>query len=166
MLRFDLNLVFTIINLILLYLVMRKFLFAPVSAIIEKRREEVEGQFTQANQAKEEAQTLKKRYEESMVSMDEEKERIKSQARKEAQDEYERIVEDARNKAQKVMADARVNAGAEREKMLKEAEVQITGLVVTAAAKVLAEEHSVESDRALYQQFLGKAGDCIGRNGN
>ena len=37
MLRIDFNLVLTIINLIVLYLILRKFLFHPVMDIMEKR---------------------------------------------------------------------------------------------------------------------------------
>ena len=37
MLRIDFNLVLTIINLIVLYLILRKFLFRPVMDIMEKR---------------------------------------------------------------------------------------------------------------------------------
>ncbi|MEI3139219.1 MAG: ATP synthase F0 subunit B [Lachnospiraceae bacterium] len=38
MLRLDWNLVFTVINLLILYVLMRKFLFKPVNEILEKRR--------------------------------------------------------------------------------------------------------------------------------
>ena len=37
MLRLDWNLVFTVINLLILYVLMRKFLFKPVNEILEKR---------------------------------------------------------------------------------------------------------------------------------
>ena len=38
MLRLDINLVFTIINLLVLYFLMKKFLFKPVNNIIAQRR--------------------------------------------------------------------------------------------------------------------------------
>lgn len=164
MLRFDLNLVFTIINLILLYLVMQKFLFGPVNAILAKRREAVAEEFAQADKSRKEAEALKKQYEESLQGAEGEKERIVSQARTDAQGEYERIVQEAQNKAQKLIGDAKGTANAERDKLLKEAETKIADIIVTGARKVLAKEHGKESDSALYEEFLGKAGDSVDRD--
>ena len=41
MLRIDLNLVWTIINVIILYLLLKKFLIKPVTAIMDKREQMV-----------------------------------------------------------------------------------------------------------------------------
>ena len=57
MLRIDLNLVWTIINVIILYLLLKKFLIKPVTAIMDKREQMVkqglEGARAQESQAKE-----------------------------------------------------------------------------------------------------------------
>ena len=42
MLRLDWNLLFNIINLIILYALMKRFLFKPVNAILEKRQQEAD----------------------------------------------------------------------------------------------------------------------------
>ena len=44
MLRIDFNLVLTIINLIVLYLGLRKFLIGPVTNVMEQRKQMIEGQ--------------------------------------------------------------------------------------------------------------------------
>ena len=68
MLRIDLNLVWTIINVIILYLLLKKFLIKPVTAIMDKREQMVkqglEGARAQESQAKE----LKVKYEEALAS--------------------------------------------------------------------------------------------------
>ena len=67
MLRIDLNLVWTIINVIILYLLLKKFLIKPVTAIMDKREQMVkqglEGARAQESQAKE----LKVKYEDMTV---------------------------------------------------------------------------------------------------
>ena len=45
MLRLDWNILFNIINLIILYLLMKRFLFKPVNAILEKRQQAADAQF-------------------------------------------------------------------------------------------------------------------------
>lgn len=45
MIKIDINLVFTIINLIVLYLLMKKFLFGPIIGVMEKRKAMIDEQF-------------------------------------------------------------------------------------------------------------------------
>ena len=63
LLRIDWNVVFTIINLIVLYLGLRKFLIGPVTNVMEQRKQMIEGQIADANNLKAEAGDLKKQYE-------------------------------------------------------------------------------------------------------
>ena len=84
MLRLDWNLLFNAINIIILFLLLKHFLFKPVNQIIEKRREEAEQQFKEAKDLTDQAQKTKKQYEESLRSAEEEKSKIVAQARREA----------------------------------------------------------------------------------
>lgn len=54
MLRIDSNILWTIINLLILYALMKHFLFQPVHDILEKRKQEIESDFALANQKKQE----------------------------------------------------------------------------------------------------------------
>ena len=55
MLRIDSNILWTINNLLILYALMKHFLFQPVHDILEKRKQEIESDFALANQKKQEA---------------------------------------------------------------------------------------------------------------
>ena len=56
------TIVFTIINLLVLYFLMRKFLFGPVNAILNGRAKAIEDSLAQARQEQEEAQRLHNQY--------------------------------------------------------------------------------------------------------
>ena len=63
MLSVDLfNLVATVVNLLLLVVLMRIFLFKPVQKILAQRQEEADRQFAEAASKQEEADTLKRQY--------------------------------------------------------------------------------------------------------
>ena len=47
----------------------------------------------------------------------------------------------------------------EREKVLNDLQASVTGLAMTAAAKLLSEQSSPENDRKRYQAFLASAGE-------
>ena len=53
------NLLFVVINLLVLLILMKKFLYKPVLGVIAKRQELLAGQFAQAEKSQKEAQELK-----------------------------------------------------------------------------------------------------------
>ena len=73
MLKLDINLVFTVINLLIIYFIVSKFLFQPVKNILAKRQEELDKQYADAAAAKSQAGELRQQYEERVKGIDEEK---------------------------------------------------------------------------------------------
>ena len=72
MLRIDSNLIWIIVNLIIFYLLIRKFLFKPVLGMIEKRKKMIEDQFAAADETNAQANELKQKYEASLGGAKEE----------------------------------------------------------------------------------------------
>ena len=89
MLSLDINIVFTILNLIIFYQLLKKFLFKPIQNIMEKRKEYLASQQQAAEQMKEDAEALKKQYEEMIDKVGEEGEKILDDSRVKAEEEYE-----------------------------------------------------------------------------
>ena len=148
MLQLDVwNVLFTIINLLILFVLMRIFLYKPVQKIIAKRQEEADRQFGEAAAKQSEAEELKTKYQAVLSDAENEKKKVVSEARKTADEEYQRIVADAHKTASQI-----------KEQILKKAEKEIADMVVDAAAKVVA-SNSKDTNAALYDTFLNKAGD-------
>ena len=159
MLRLDINVLWTIINLLIIYFIAKKFLFKPVRKVLEARQAEIDKQFSDANTARDEAEQLKTQYEQSLEGADREKTQILSQAREKASEEYEKIIADARTDADKIVCDARRMADAGQEKRMRQAQEQIADVVVAATAKLVASRQNPEADRELYNQFIAKTGE-------
>lgn len=160
MLRLDWNLLFNIINLIVLYLLMRKFLIKPVTSIMEQRRALIEQQFADAGETTKKASELKLQYEDKLKSSHEESMKIVEKARQDAKLEYNRIIEDAGSQAGRILDNARRTAETESEQTLRDAQSQIAGLAMAAAAKIMGAQTNDGSNLSLYDQFLAKAGDA------
>ena len=75
MLRLD-GIVFTMINLIVLYLILRHFLIGPIRNIMQKRDEMLAKQFADAKAKEEQAAEMKTQYEALMHDAKEESKRI------------------------------------------------------------------------------------------
>lgn len=159
MLRLDINVLWTVINLLIIYVIARKFLFKPVRKVLEARQAQIDKQYEDAQAVQEKALELKTNYEKSLDSAAKEKIEIISEAREKASAEYEKIVADAKAQAEKIVTDARKTADQEQEKRMHQAQEQIADLVVAATAKLVAAKQNAEADRELYNQFIVKTGE-------
>ena len=79
MLRLDINLVFTIINLLVWYAVIRIFLFKRVNKVIDQREQAIQSRYAEAAKLQEEAAAQKDRYAASQAQIEEEKTRVMAQ---------------------------------------------------------------------------------------
>ncbi len=157
MLRLDWNLLFNMINLLILYALMKRFLFKPVRVILEQRQKEADAQFAKAGQKQDEADQMKAKYDALVQGAEQEREQLLADARSGASQEYSRIVAEAKEEADEIVTRARTDAETEKDAVLQQAEEQVRDMVVTAAAKIAAKKNSEAGDRELYDKFLAEA---------
>ena len=160
MLRLDINLVFTVINLLVLYFFMRKFLFGRVNKILEERKALIEKQFADAKTAQDAADGMKTEYEGKLAAA--QGEEIIARAKAEAKEQSEKLLaatdaelEQKRRRAEETMAVERANA-------LRDMKSEIATLVIDAAAKAVGDRNTEQQDRMLYDKFIAEAGEAHG----
>ena len=147
------GLVWTIINLIVLFLLLRHFLINPVSNIMEQRRKLIADGLQNAQDTQDEANRLKAEYEEALSRAKKESAEIVDKARIDARAEYDRIVGEAGAKAGNIIENAKENVRIEREQTMKELQSQIAGLAIASAEKIVGDK-----EQNIYDQFLGEVG--------
>lgn len=138
------TILFTLINLLILFVAMKKVLFKPINNILESRAKDIQDNLEQAERQRKEAEELKAQYEEQLSQSRQQASQLLNQAKAQGQEVYQKTVADAQTEAKKLM-----NAGAERnrhdrEVMLKSVREEVASLVVEAAAKV-----AEQSDNAI-----------------
>lgn len=158
MLNIGWDLVLMLINLVVLYLLMRKFLVGPIMGVIEKRQNLIKQQLEHADTAEKKALALKGEWETSMKNVHEETEALRKEAGIKAKQEYNRIVDAADVEAKKIMQDTRQNILVEREKMLDGVRSEIAGLAMDMAVKVVSDSKTEQISSLMYDQFLKKEG--------
>ena len=146
------NLVYTIINLIVLFLLLRHFLIKPVSDIMEKRRQMIADGLQGAQDAQSDAQKMKQEYEDALKGAKLESAAIVEKARSEAKTEYDRIVSEAGSKAGDLLEAAKANVRIEREKTMKDLQTQIAGLAMASAEKIVGDKEQIS--RVIRHRFL------------
>ena len=73
---------------------------------------------------------------------------------------WNRILGEADEQAKKIKEAARKDVELDREKAMKEMQSEVAGLALTAVSRILQEGTDPQSDGALYEQFLKKAGEA------
>ncbi|HIX97978.1 F0F1 ATP synthase subunit B [Clostridium sp. BSD2780061688st1 H5] len=159
MLSLDFNFVLEMINLVILYLLLRKFLIGPIMNIMEKRRAMIADGIQNANDQQAKAMELKSQYEDALSGAKDESRRMIEQAKADAKKEYDRILKDADNEAGKIMKTARETIDLEREQTLRQMKTEVAGLAMDAAKKIMMDSCSEKGSQAVYDQFLKEAGD-------
>ena len=105
-----------IIAIFVLFLIMSYFLFNPARKMLNGRREKIQKELSTAKTAMENAQGLKKEYEEKLKNADKEAENILSEARRKALANENQIVAQAKEEAARILERAHVEAELEDRK--------------------------------------------------
>lgn len=159
MLRIDSNIIWIIVNLLIFYFLIRKFLFKRVLDMIEKRKEMIDGQFADAKAANDEALELKSQYETSIRNAKEEGNAIVERARKRAEAQSAEIISAAQAQSQQMIERTNKNIERQQERALQDVQSQISVLAMAAAAKIIGDTSNPGTDDAIYNEFLMKAGE-------
>lgn len=159
MLKFDFNFIWTIINLIIFFLLMRLFLLKPIKKVLDKRKEMIDNQFSAAEEKEKSAMELYNEYQSQLSGVEDEKKHIIVDARSSAKAEYNKIVDKAYSDADKIKTDAQRAANLETEKIKRAVREEIASLAMETAAKVVGDKTSSDYDSAMYDKFLDESSD-------
>lgn len=153
------NILATVINILVLFLLVQKFLTKPLMKVIEKREKLINSQFDKAKATQSEADNLKAQYEESLKSAHDESLALVNNAKTNAQVEYDRILKEADVQAKSIVTKAQADAELEKNQALKEVESEIGDLIALAVSKVATSKASAENDKELIDKFLADVND-------
>lgn len=154
MLTLNWNVFWIVFNIIVLFILLRIFLFKPLNKLAEKRTALIEGQIEDADAKNKEATALKEKYEASLRGAKEESAQIVSTAKERAQVQYNSIIEKANEDAAHIVEQANKAAESDREQIMREAHNEIAGIALAAASKVLGSTVDGGANKKLLDDFL------------
>lgn len=148
-----------IIAIFFLFLIMSYFLFNPARKMLNSRKEKIQNELSTAKSAMENAQGLKKEYEEKLKNADKEVENILSEARRKALANENQIVAQAKEEAARILERARVEAELEKQKMSDDVKREIIFVASLMANKVVAASVDPDMQNQLIDETLKEMGD-------
>lgn len=131
------TLIWTIVNILVLYLGIRKFLFKPVMDIIHKREELIQGQLDAAKQTQDAAEQMKAEYQTKLDEAQQTAEELVVSAKQRAQEEQDRMLAETRAQSERMLEKAKADIQTEQEKAQMQVQSEIAKLAMSAARKIM-----------------------------
>ena len=139
MLTLNLNILWTVVNILVLFVLLRKFLYRPVMNVIEQRQKQIDDAIADAEGKKNDAQAVLAQAQDKLQNVDTE-----AAQRREA---YE----------------GKAAAEAEHARRLRDANAETSALARDMCEKLLARNLTQQDDARLLDDLLQKAGDSNGK---
>ena len=154
------TIVFTLINLLIIFLIFRFLLYKPVCKMLDKRKEMAASEIDEARKAKEAAQNAEEEYTARLADAKAEASEIMKQATLRAQKREEEIVGEANKKAAEIRTKAEESIERDKQRALNEIKNEISEIVVMAAGKVVEKEISASDNEEIISKFLEEVGSA------
>ena len=138
------QIIWVFVDLLILFVLMKKFLFGPITQMLDDRAQQVSDTLDQADKRLAEAEQQQTAHAAQIIE----------EARARGQQEYDRLVAEAQTAVQRLDEQAARRRDSERTQMLREAKKEITALVLLTTAKVSRQKLNSDTDRAMIDDFL------------
>ncbi|MDD6644631.1 MAG: F0F1 ATP synthase subunit B [Oscillospiraceae bacterium] len=131
------NILFTVINLLIFFLIIKFFLLKPIKKVMDEREQMIKDDFDSAHKTKKEAEELKAEYENDLKTAKDKAMQITAEAKKTAELQKNNIIDSANKQAKQIVDKAQKDASLEYDRTMAVLESEIASLALVAAEKVV-----------------------------
>lgn len=156
------SILISLANLLIIFLLIKKFLFKPIQNILNERQEQVDSVYDDANKAKAEAEESRRVYTEKLETADAEAEKLIKAAVDKGNKLSEDIVSDAHAQADSILDKAKKDIALERKKTVNELKDSIADISFDIAEKLIEREITKKDQDDLIDKFIEEMGDDNG----
>lgn len=149
----------SIANLAILFLLIKKFLFKPVQKMLADRQSALDKLYSDADNAKEKALESEKEWREKLDGADSEAEAIIKKAADTAAWRSDKMIEEAKDKADGIIRQAETEAELRRKQATDGIKQEIVNVSAALAEKLLEREISMDDHQNLIDSVIEQIGD-------
>ena len=153
------QIIISLVNLLIIFLILKKFLFKPVQKVMTARQEQVDRIYSEADESRDSANQMKQEYEQKLAGARQEADTMIKSAAQTAQRRGDQIVEEAKAQAAHAKQKAEAEIAQQKQQMLKDVRGEISDLAVSIAAKVVEKEIDPKAYDGFVNDFIENAGD-------
>lgn len=149
----------SLFNLVLLFLIVKRFLYKPVKRVLDERQSEIDKQYSDAELFQSEAEKDRKQWQEKLSGAEAEADAIIQKATDNAKYRGEKLIAEAEEKAESIIRIAKTEAELEMKKAAEGIKREIVEVSGALTEKILEREINNEDHRTLIDSFIEKVGE-------
>ncbi len=153
------TIILTLANTLILFLVLKHFLFDRVNKVMDDRKNEVVDTFKRADEAEQNAKQLELEYNEKLNKAKEESAEIVKTATKKAQMRSDEIIADAKAEAKNIVDNAGAEIEREKKIAVNQIKDEIAEIAFSAAEAVIEKEINTQDNEKLIESFIDSVGE-------
>ena len=147
------------LNTLILFLVLKHFLFDKVNKVVGERQKEIQDSYDRAEEAEKNAQKLEADYNEKIGQAKQEGAEIIRDATKKAQARADEIIDEARVEAKGIRTNAENEIEREKKIAVNAIKDEISQIAFSAAAAVVEKDLTSEDNEKLIEKFIDNVGE-------
>ena len=152
------EMLFALLNLLILFLLVKKFLYQPVKKMLAERQATIDNEYQEAEEAKRKALSDKQAYEEKLFCAEAQADSLIQSAVQTAQIREQQIIAEAKEKADGIRRQAEEDAKLELRKAEQTIKEEIVSVSTMLAGKVLEREMNEEDHKKLIDSLIDERG--------
>ena len=137
--------------------ILKRYVFGPVGQAIEKRRDEIAASIAEAERSRDEATSLLEDYRTRLAEARREADSLRDQGRKDGERQAQEIVSNAQQQRERLLADAEQQISAEARAAASGLRDDVATLALMAAEKVSRRSLNDDDHRRLIQEAIDEA---------
>lgn len=146
-------------NLLIMFLILKRFLFKPVQKMMAARKQQVDQIYQDAKENRDSAINIKQEYEARLATAREEADGLVRNAVQTAQRKGDAIVAEANSQASHLKQKAEQEIAQEKKQMLQDVRGEISDIAVSIASKVVEREVKKQDYDAFVDEFIKNVGE-------
>jgi F-type H+-transporting ATPase subunit b len=153
------QIVISLANLVILFLILKKFLFEPVKKVKAQRENEIEARYRKADKAQQEADELKAGWEDKIATADQKADEIINEAVERANSRNEVMLYESREKADQIIRKAKADIERARREARETIKKEIVDVSQAISEQIIGREINMDDHRDLIDTAIDRMGD-------
>lgn len=146
--------VWTMIMFLITLFILKKYVFGPVGEMIDKRRQKIEDDISQAERSRDEAVQLLENYKVQLADARKEADELRDRGRREGERERASIVTAAEGQRERIMSDTKQQIDAQSQAAMQSVRGDVASIALAAAEKVTRKSLNDADHRRLVEEAL------------
>ncbi|MHC1721920.1 MAG: F0F1 ATP synthase subunit B [Aminipila sp.] len=158
------EIIFAIVNFLILVTILAKFLYKPFIEMLENRKQAIQGSFDHAADTNRLADEKMDEYNKRISNVEQEGREIIKIAKVKAESQASDIINEANAKAADIVINAEKEVERQKAKALSEMKAQVAAMALLAAEKILERQLEIEGQEHLIDNIIEQVGAAKWQN--